>query len=380
MSGLSFGLGTKRGPSHRAPSQPKKPITVHELFGADSDDEEEQPQPQQQRSKPHHTPAQPASQPQSAQPVKRPRWDAPAPIVPPNDPEVKKAADKLAEFVAKHGRNFEDVTRQRNPGDTMFKFLFDKNCPDYKYYESKIQELSMAAPAAAVASVASAPPPLPPQPASRPLPPPPSTTRAPGFSHAPPPPPNREEPEKQFAKQALAVGNSLAAMDAYMQLAAKKDKPQPEDEDRSQPLLNDNAFERRKVVAVFKDDGSRGHHMQDFIPPEELARFMAKAGDQAAAAAAEAMQHKNALTEDNIGHKLLQKMGWKQGEGIGGTQKGITAPVAASGIKQDNLGLGAAAVHEVEQGDDMYEQYRKRMMLGYKYRPNPLGNPRKAYY
>jgi splicing factor 4 len=30
--------------------------------------------------------------------------------------------------------------------------------------------------------------------------------------------------------------------------------------------------------------------------------------------------------------------------------------------------------------DDPYEAYRKRMMLGYKYRPNPLGNPRRSYY
>lgn len=47
---------------------------------------------------------------------------------------------------------------------------------------------------------------------------------------------------------------------------------------------------------------------------------------------------------------------------------------------QDGLGLGAKTVHEVTDGDDEFEQYRKRMMLGYKHRPNPLGNPRKQYY
>ena len=46
----------------------------------------------------------------------------------------------------------------------------------------------------------------------------------------------------------------------------------------------------------------------------------------------------------------------------------------------DNLGLGAEAHGEVKEGDDAFEQYRKRMMLGYKHRPNPRGNPRKAYY
>ena len=39
----------------------------------------------------------------------------------PEDPDVLKAAIKLAEFVAKNGRHFEDVTRQRNPEGGPFK-------------------------------------------------------------------------------------------------------------------------------------------------------------------------------------------------------------------------------------------------------------------
>jgi splicing factor 4 len=58
-------------------------------------------------------------------------------------------------------------------------------------------------------------------------------------------------------------------------------------------------------------------------------------------------------------------------------------PVSAGGVKQNVLGVGAGGegpTHEVKEGDDIYEQYKKRMMLGYKHRPNPLGNPRKSYY
>lgn len=36
---------------------------------------------------------------------------------------MKKVADKLASFVAKNGRQFEHVTRQKNPGDTPFKYV-----------------------------------------------------------------------------------------------------------------------------------------------------------------------------------------------------------------------------------------------------------------
>jgi hypothetical protein len=40
---------------------------------------------------------------------------------PPMDPDVREAADKLAEFVAKNGRKYEVMTRERNPGNTTFK-------------------------------------------------------------------------------------------------------------------------------------------------------------------------------------------------------------------------------------------------------------------
>jgi hypothetical protein len=42
--------------------------------------------------------------------------------------------------------------------------------------------------------------------------------------------------------------------------------------------------------------------------------------------------------------------------------------------------VGVTASHEVEEDDDMFDQYRKRMMLAYRFRPNPLNNPRRAYY
>ena len=72
-----------------------------------------------------------------------------------------------------------------------------------------------------------------------------------------------------------------------------------------------------QVTAVYKDDGTRGHHMSDFIPAEELARLLAKGGDHLAKAQAAALERRNQIQSDNIGHKLLSKMGWKEGEGIG---------------------------------------------------------------
>jgi len=45
----------------------------------------------------------------------------------------------------------------------------------------------------------------------------------------------------------------------------------------------------------------------------------------------------------------------------------------------DRLGLGANT-EGPEEDDDEFDQYRKRMMLAYRFRPNPLNNPRRQYY
>ena len=72
------------------------------------------------------------------------------------------------------------------------------------------------------------------------------------------------------SRSASPSGDSLAAMEAAMKLAAereeskKKAEQEEEEEEKAarQPLLNDTSFDRRRVTAVYKDDGSRGHHMQ----------------------------------------------------------------------------------------------------------------------
>ena len=44
-------------------------------------------------------------------------------------------------------------------------------------------------------------------------------------------------------------------------------------------------------------------------------------------------------------------------------------------IKPGNAGLGATKPDEPLPGDDEFDVYRKRMMLAYKYRPNPMVCP-----
>ncbi|KAL6749909.1 hypothetical protein V8C86DRAFT_3020239 [Haematococcus lacustris] len=319
----------------------RKPVLVAP-FGQDSDEED----------------AQPSSRAGGAE------------VRPPQDAGVRDAADKLAEFVASKGRQFEAMTRDRNPGDTPFRFLHDMSSCEYKYYNAKVLEHEAKLASFATSAV--------------------TTTAAAAIMAASEGPPEEQqvEAERIEAEKALAAGDKLAAMEAFMKLAAKKDKLAKLDEDeleerrrKARPesvLLNETAYDRRRVTAVFRDDGRKGHHMQDFIPPEELAKVLAKSGDTAAAQAVEA---KTVIDSSNIGHKLLKKMGWSEGKGLGSTQAAtaITAPVQAASMKQDQQGLGAGSTSQAG-AEDPFESYRQRMMLGYKHRPNPLGNPRKSYY
>ena len=57
---------------------------------------------------------------------------------PPSDGEVKKVADKLALFVAKNGRQFEDITRQKNPGNSPFRFSLMLQLKLYSYKASMV--------------------------------------------------------------------------------------------------------------------------------------------------------------------------------------------------------------------------------------------------
>lgn len=146
----------------------------------------------------------------------------------------------------------------------------------------------------------------------------------------------------------------------------------------SVPVLNETGFDRRKVERIVTEDGKVGHHLQDFIPREQMAALLQRQNDPVSKAAAVVMEQKMAIPESNKGRKLLEKMGWKQGEGLGTAASGITAPVAASGTS-GGQGLGAGAGADAASQDE-FEAYRKRMQAGYQNRPNPLGNPRKSYY
>lgn len=74
---------------------------------------------------------------------------------------------------------------------------------------------------------------------------------------------------------------------------------------------------------------------------------------------------KDGITSDNIGNKMLQAMGWKEGKGLGRHQQGITTPIAAS-LRTKGTGLGVkGAAYELSASDTYKDAVRKAMFARY---------------
>ena len=81
-----------------------------------------------------------------------------------------------------------------------------------------------------------------------------------------------------------------------------------------------------------------------------------------------------ALDASNKGFQMLQSAGWCEGTGLGAGGQGVVAPVSVVPANENGQGVGTTETHAVTQDDDEFDQYRKRMMLAYRFRPNPLNS------
>ena len=76
-----------------------------------------------------------------------------------------------------------------------------------------------------------------------------------------------------------------------------------------------------------------------------MARLLAQSGSETAKAQAAALEEAQRIQADNVGHRMLQAMGWKEGQGLGAGGRGMAAPVTAAGSTKapyEKGGLGAA--------------------------------------
>jgi calcium homeostasis endoplasmic reticulum protein len=63
---------------------------------------------------------------------------------PPNDPEIKNIIDKLSNFVARNGPEFENVTKLKQKDNPKFRFLFGEEYHDYYHYKVELERENIA--------------------------------------------------------------------------------------------------------------------------------------------------------------------------------------------------------------------------------------------
>ncbi|CAG8788232.1 15391_t:CDS:2, partial [Gigaspora margarita] len=114
-------------------------------------------------------------------------------------------------------------------------------------------------------------------------------------------------------------------------------------------------------------EAKRAHHIADFLPKDELEKFEQKV--KAVKTGGTPPEYEdystNKLDQSNIGFKMLMKQGWQAGSGLGKTGEGIAAPINKADTRPANAGLGQTKPEGVDEEDDEFEIYRKRMMLAY---------------
>lgn len=326
---------------------------------------------------------------------------------PPAEEEVKRACERLADFIADSGEEMEAVARSKNGAQGPFAFLFDQTSKAYKYYrhclsqraptkrseeqdDGKQQADESTGPAGAEQARHT------------------HSQERQGIV------PAREEEERGNERCENEDGEKETEPEPIGSDEIARAATQREDEDPSRPLrrqgcarvftekgegsgsIHDSAMSiacsvlreeeeeeealagdagrlKGKEKGVARWSGAKGQHLSDFLPKdvEEAALGSSKSGQGHAEGPA--------LDEGNKGRQMLSKMGWKEGRGLGAEGSGRVEPLSggsASGPGQ-RAGLGNESRQEPS---DEYERYRKRMQLAYRYRPNPLGNPRKHYY
>ena len=132
----------------------------------------------------------------------------------------------------------------------------------------------------------------------------------------------------------------------------------------------------RAHVQMRAEGGRR--HLGSYLPPEELQKFLQKAEAVTSGSYQPPTPQAAgpAIDQSNLGFRMLQNAGWSAGQGLGAASSGVQAPIAAIGVGSQVCcsmpplllvgpwsivvaqGLGHVNESDIQEGDDVFEQYR----------------------
>ncbi|XP_032902939.1 SURP and G-patch domain-containing protein 2-like isoform X2 [Amblyraja radiata] len=214
-----------------------------------------------------------------------------------SDIKTRTIAEKLAKFVAECGPELEEIAIENNRDNPTFWFLYEENCPYFKYYKEKVKEYSTAA--------------------------------------------EKSESSVDPASEAGSSGQSALRARKRKGLTLKVG------------MLPPKKVRQTATPSPVRELKRIGYDKPTYKPKKKL-----KSED--------INYTRNKLATDNLGYQMLQKMGWKDGEGLGSDKQGIRNPVNRGVTSTDRSGLGVGGPGDPDDGDNEFATFRKRMMMAFR--------------
>uniref|UniRef100_A0A672YC85 RNA binding motif protein 5 n=1 Tax=Sphaeramia orbicularis TaxID=375764 RepID=A0A672YC85_9TELE len=119
-------------------------------------------------------------------------------------------------------------------------------------------------------------------------------------------------------------------------------------------------LERKETEMKYRDRAAE--RREKYGIPEPPVPKKKKFSQPAAPAIDYEQPTKDGLNSDNIGNKMLQAMGWKEGKGLGRNQQGITTPIEAQ-MRTKGAGLGIKGSNYTLSASDTYKDAVRKAMF-----------------
>ncbi|KAM4888078.1 SURP and G-patch domain-containing protein 2 isoform 1-T2 [Thomomys bottae] len=288
------------------------------------------------------------------------------------DVKTMETAEKLAKFVAQVGPEMEQVSMENSTDNPDLWFLHDQSSPAFQFYRKKVFELCPSI---------SFPPPHPLPPACK-GPADPSAAQSPweGEDH---------EEDEEEEEEAAGGGEEAPTHSASGPRAGACKSEGSEDSpvadalpaeaasgEPSGPCLAQAAPgtcpPRKRMSSKSLKVGMIPAPKRACLVPEPEVHEPVRIAYDRPRGRPIAKKKKptdldfpqQKLTGQNLGFQMLQRMGWKEGHGLGSCGTGIREPVSV-GTRSEGEGLGADGP---ERTEDTFDVFRQRMMQMYRHK------------